>query len=126
MEADQDITLNLETLVAFRTDDSRDQGRDYFDITDKEDYITKMALTRNDRITFPTVADKKTWHTITGIKLFHDPLRFSSTKWPDGTVHLDALFSNDVTDQFMLYALDELHAIEQCIEQLSEGGLSKS
>lgn len=125
MEADPDITLNLETLVAFRTDDSRDQGRDYFDITDKEDYITKMALTHNDRIVFPTVGDKKTWHSIVGIKLFHDPLRFSSTKWPDGTVHLDALFSNQVTDQFMLYALDELHAIEQCIEQLSEGGLSK-
>lgn len=125
MEADPDIALNLETLVAFRTDDSRDQGRDYFDITDKEDYITKMALTHNDRIVFPTVGDKKTWHSIVGIKLFHDPLRFSSTKWPDGTVHLDALFSNQVTDQFMLYALDELHAIEQCIEQLSEGGLSK-
>ena len=117
--------LTLETLIAFRTSDSRDQGRDYFDITDREDYITKMALTATDRIVFPTVADKKTYHTITGIRLFHDNLSFSATKQTDGKFRLDALFSDAVTSQFIAYAMSELAAIEQCIEQVN-GGLDKS
>lgn len=120
-----DVTLTLETLIAFRTDSNIDQGRDYFGITDKEDYITKMALTMADRIIFPTVADKKTYHTITGVKLFHAPIRFSSTRQKGAGPRLDVIFPDEVTTQFILYANSEKAAIEQCIEQVN-GGIPES
>ena len=47
--------VSAETLVNFRTDDVGDQGRDYFQITDREDYIIKMSLVMSDRILFPNV-----------------------------------------------------------------------
>jgi hypothetical protein len=38
-----------------------------------------MTAIFNDRIVFPTVADKKTYHFINGIKLPHERIRFNVT-----------------------------------------------
>jgi hypothetical protein len=47
---------------------------DYFGISTVEDYISKLILTRNDQMVLPTMADKKTWYSISGLKLVHDVL----------------------------------------------------
>lgn len=108
--------LELETFINFRTANSNDQGRDYFDITDKEDYISKMTMILNDRILFPTVADKKTYHTIRGIKLPHERLTFIQSKQMGQLVR----FGDGVINQFMEYALAERDAIELCMRQVDD------
>ena len=59
---DQNIKLNVLSYLK-----NKDNGEsvDYFGMTPMEDYIMKMILTFNKRITFPTMADKKTWYSIT-------------------------------------------------------------
>lgn len=37
-----------------------------------------MTAVFNNRIIFPTVADKKTYHFIKGITLPHEPIRFNN------------------------------------------------
>lgn len=71
--------LSTETLINFKDTTSQDVGRDYFGITDREDYIAKMVAVFNDRIIFPTVADKKTYHFIKEIKLPHERIKFNTS-----------------------------------------------
>jgi len=59
--------LRLNTFLNFYGDKGNDKGRDYLSISPVEDYIAKMAFTWNNHIIFPTMADKKTWFTISGI-----------------------------------------------------------
>nr|DAL01611.1 MAG TPA: hypothetical protein [Caudoviricetes sp.] len=66
--------LSIETFINFKDQTSHDTGRDYFGITDREDYLAKMTAVFNDRIIFPTVADKKTYHFIKGVQLPHERL----------------------------------------------------
>ena len=63
--------LRLNTFLNFYGDKGNDKGRDYLSISPTEDYIAKMAFTWNNHIIFPTMADKKTWFTISGIQLFN-------------------------------------------------------
>lgn len=63
--------LRLNTFLNFYGDQSGDKGRDYLSISPVEDYINKINLTWNNHIIFPTMADKKTWFTITGVNLFN-------------------------------------------------------
>jgi hypothetical protein len=64
----------------------------------------------NDRIIFPTVADKKTYHTIRGIKLPHERISWFNTE--KGYI---AQYGDQVINQFDKYAEAELNAIELCL-----------
>lgn len=112
-----DTKLALETFVNFRTSDNNDQGRDYFDITDKEDYISKMSMILSDRILFPTIADKKTYHTIKGINLPHERLQFVNAKYGLGQM---VNFGEDTINQFISYAFAEKDSIEFVMEQVDD------
>ena len=59
--------LRAQTFVNFRTNNQGDIGSDYHQITDTEDYLAKMTLIFNNRLIFPTIADKKTYHVIEGL-----------------------------------------------------------
>lgn len=74
--ANKNIPLRVHTFINFYTTDRRDAGLDYLSLTRQQDYLAKMALTKNDMIIFPTMADKKTWYTISGCKLFHSLFNF--------------------------------------------------
>ncbi len=111
---DENVQLSAETLVNFKTSSFNDTGSDYFGINTKEDYIAKMTLILNDRILFPTIADKKTYHTIKGIKLFHNPVNIQTIP---GFGEIMTFDSNGV-DQMIQYANSDLAAVEQCIQQL--------
>lgn len=112
-----DTKLALETFVNFRTSDNNDQGRDYFGITDKEDYISKMSMILSDRILFPTIADKKTYHTIKGINLPHERLQFVNAKYGLGQM---VNFGEDTINQFISYAFAEKDSIEFVMEQVDD------
>lgn len=105
--------LSIETLINFKDTTSQDVGRDYFGITDREDYIAKMVAVFNDRIIFPTVADKKTYHFIRGIKLPHERIKFNTT--PQGAY---IQYGEQSMDTLLGYCYDELNQIELCLRQI--------
>lgn len=107
--------LSIETLINFKDTTSQDVGRDYFGITDREDYITKMVAVFNDRIIFPTVADKKTYHFIRGIKLPHERIKFNTT--PQGAY---IQYGEQSMDTLLGYCYDELNQIELCLRQIDD------
>ena len=107
--------IAIETLINFKDTTSDDRGRDYFGITDREDYLAKMTAILNDRIIFPTVADKKTYHFIRGLKLYHDPVQFF------GDINHPSIRYNDAAlDTLLGYCYDELNQIELCLRQIDD------
>lgn len=107
--------IQVETLINFKDETSYDSGRDYFNITDREDYLAKMTAVFEDRIIFPTVADKKTYHFIRGIKLPHE--RCNITVTPQGSY---IQYGEQTLDILMGYCLDELSQIELCLRQIDD------
>lgn len=107
--------LSIETLISFKDTTSQDVSRDYFSITDREDYIAKMVAVFNDRIIFPTVADKKTYHFIRGIKLPHERIKFNTT--PQGAY---IQYGEQSMDTLLGYCYDELNQIELCLRQIDD------
>lgn len=107
--------LSIETLINFKDTTSQDVGRDYFGITDREDYIAKMVAVFNDRIIFPTVADKKTYHFIKGIRLPHERINFNVT--PQGAY---IRYGEQSMDTLLGYCYDELNQIELCLRQIDD------
>lgn len=57
--------LNLEENL-------QNTNRDYFGISPIEDYLSKMTFGFNNHLFCPTMSDKKTWHTISGIQTVKD------------------------------------------------------
>ena len=107
--------IAIETLINFKDTTSDDRGRDYFGITDREDYLAKMTAILNDRIIFPTVADKKTYHFIRGLKLYHDPVQFF------GDInHPSIRYNDEALDTLLGYCYDELNQIELCLRQIDD------
>lgn len=107
--------IQVETLINFKDETSYDAGRDYFGITDREDYIAKMTAVMNDRIIFPTVADKKTYHFLRGVKLPHERINFTVTQ--QGTY---AQYGEQSLDILIGYCQDELSQIELCLRQIDD------
>lgn len=107
--------LSVETLTNFKDTTSQDAGRDYFGITDREDYLAKMVAVFNDRIIFPTVADKKTYHFIKGIRLPHERINFNVT--PQGAY---IRYGEQSMDTLLGYCYDELNQIELCLRQIDD------
>lgn len=70
--------IKLNTFVGIR-DANSSIGADYFGITAAEDYLAKLCMTEDDQIIFPTMADKKTWNSISSenINLTHDTVLIS-------------------------------------------------
>lgn len=73
--SDPKSKIKLNTFVGIR-DANIAVGADYFGITAAEDYIAKLCMTEDDQIIFPTMADKKTWNSLSSenIKLTHDTM----------------------------------------------------
>lgn len=71
--------IKLNTFVNFYGENRGDKGRDYLSISPVEDYLAKMTFTYNNHIIFPTMADKKTWFTVSGVGLFNKELLITQT-----------------------------------------------
>lgn len=107
--------LSMETFINFKDTTTGDKGRDYHGITDREDYMAKMTAVFNNRIIFPTVADKKTYHFIKGITLPHEPIRFNNN---NGQTFVQ--YGEQVMDYLLGYCYDELNQIELCLRQIDD------
>lgn len=110
-----DITetkLRLNTFVGMKQITGQ-AGADYLDITPTEDYLAKMFLTENDNLIFPTMADKKTWYSIsvgtssaaikkqigshTGFKLSHDTI-IAEPRWGDFIASASQVYQNMIEE----------------------------
>lgn len=121
--------LKLHTLIAIN-DDLTNSSRKYFEITPLEDYITKLTLINKGRLILPTMSDKPTWYSISGIKLPKDFLR--SVRYAhnmEGEIDIisqDYRFSDETLSIFRNYFLDEYNAIVQYFNTKPEVEKSKS
>jgi len=116
--------FKLNAFVGIK-DTRENTGDDYFGITPLADYISKMVMKHNNMLVFPTMADKKTWYSIS-----YDPL----TKDAEGKILSDGLcvhdlitynhtdeagkwnalrFSEGTLNRFVGYFNDELESIKQ-------------
>ena len=110
--------FRAQTFVNFRTNNPNDVGNDYHQITDAEDYLSKMTLILNNRLIFPTVADKKTYHVIDGVQLPNERLtNYGIVPY----VGMRFGFGIQTVNQIISYANSELASIEHCINQLTPG-----
>ena len=107
--------LAIETFINFKDTTSQDTGRDYFGITDREDYIAKLTAVLNNRLIFPTVADKKTYHLIRGLTLPHDPITLYGN-----SASFFTKYGDQALDILIGYCYDELNQIELCLRQIDD------
>lgn len=109
-----DGKVKLNTFVNFYGEGVNDKGRDYLSISPVEDYIAKMTFTYANHIIFPTMADKKTWFTISGVKLFNKELYLSLGK----TGKVNVKFNHEALSQLYNYWLDEYNTIVEYYNSL--------
>ena len=101
--------IKLNTFINFYGNNAGDKGREYLKLSPTEDYLMKMTLTWNNHIIFPTMADKKTWNTITGCKLFNKPFAFTE----DENGVITVMFDQEVLDYMYSSWQDEFNSIVQ-------------
>ena len=96
---------------------NNDEGRDYFGISPIEDYIAKVTLTMRDQMVLPTMSDKKTWYSISGIPLVHDLLlskgisRSLEAEGESSVVGANRRYSNTTMKIMANMFLDEFDAV---------------
>lgn len=89
----QDVNFKLHNFLALNIGDS---SRDYFGITPVEDYVAKLTLTFNNQMILPTMSDKKTWYSISGLTLVRDFI--SSKEFDEGTSAYYAMLGEEMPE----------------------------
>lgn len=135
---DPNMKVQLKHFIGFKTDKKNDEGRDYFEISRREDYLSKASILENGGIISLTLSDKKKYCYISGVKLpgidYKDILSSENPTIdlkavaqdvfvPDGVA--SAVYTiqqrEDVIDQFMSYAISEYQSILRNAERLNDG-----
>jgi len=75
-----------------------------------------MTAILSDRIVFPTVADKKTYHFITGIKLPHERVNYNI----DAQGNIRAAYGENSLNILLGYINDERNRIELTLRQIDD------
>lgn len=141
-----DTTISLQNFIGFKSDKRDDTGSDYFEISEREDYVSKMSILEHGGIIMPTLSDKKTWVYIDGIHL--PGLNYGNIVDNDGNVIAmenlgdqfiipkDSIsqfenmlsYNSDVISRFISYALSEYQSVlkaDRDLERMEKDG-SKS
>lgn len=123
--------LRVFTYLGLKTDHRGDNGTEYKNESEIDDYVTKMAMLQQDILIFPTLADKGTWMCIDGVNIpgmkFQEQIDQYGNKnqvvtnvpqvmWNGVTPYLRP--SNEVLNQMIQYAEGERLALCQCMEDL--------
>lgn len=112
------VKLRLSVLQNFKTDNYGDQGSDYQQINDIEDYIAKMELVLNNRIIFPTMEAKKTYYSISGVQLPYGGIIDVRSL---GDLGEQFIFSDEILDRYINYFQADYNSAMTTISQLTEG-----
>ena len=104
--------LGVKTMLAVMNRDDYSTSRGYLDISDKEDLIIKLKAVMDGKLLLPTLANKKSYYFIDGLK--KELVRLTYVKGQGYQLN------DQVIDTFMGYALDELNSIKLAIQQKEE------
>lgn len=103
----EEETLHLNTFVALKDEESGNSG-DYMQITPMEDYLSKFIMTFNKHLVFPTMADKKTWYSLTS-KWLEDNIKTDLLLYKDN----NSKISEETINIFASYLSDELNSLKE-------------
>ena len=121
--------LSVLTPAGFKTEKQNDSGVKYSQIPEYEDYVSKMEYLANSNIIFPTLSDKTTYGTISGIRLPGINLTDDQTKLSREIVNIIykngdrtkghyAIFPDDILDQMVEYVKCERASIVKCMKDI--------
>lgn len=122
--------ITAHTYIGLKTDNFGDNGSEYTDAAEIDDYIAKLTMLQEGYMLFPTLADKGTWLVLKGVKIPGMRL-ITNRKGKQKSVTCEnpvqvtfvggkpyIMPSNDAIDQMIEYAYTEREAIMQCMEDL--------
>ena len=95
--------VSVDTMLSMIDRDSYDTGRGYLDIAPTEDILLKFNAVLNNKMVLPTLANKRTYYVINGIKKLDTQIQ-------------DGRLSEDVVDVFVNYAICEYKTIKEAIK----------
>lgn len=139
LSLDPKLKLALKHFIGFKTDKKGDEGQDYFEISRREDYLSKIGILENNGMISLTLSDKKKYVYISGIKLpgldytdinkskdvVIDVARLASQQiFPPSagvTAWYDIQQLPDVVEQMRSYAISEYQSILQQLEKQNDG-----
>ena len=103
-------SLAVQTIIGFKKDNSEDTGRKYTEISPLENYVMKMALTRNNRVLLPTMGDSVRYDVLSGDAVkgfsFSRGLNISNKNG-----NYDISFETGILNRFIQYFTAELETI---------------
>jgi uncharacterized protein YfkK (UPF0435 family) len=111
---DKNIRDNLlmKTFGAIIKDGSSENGRDYLNISPVEDFLFKLNLTREGYMIFPTLASRRRYPMISGLK--RNELRYEKTS--GGELRIP----DHIVDIFYKYAQAEKNKIDKANETIKK------
>lgn len=92
-------SLAVKTFAGIFATNRRDEGRDYMDMSSEEDYVLKMHAVLRGLVAFPTLADKKTYYFLAGLRTLvpkFDIVEGQSPRLSDETI--DAIYKHAETE----------------------------
>lgn len=126
LAAGRNLDLKVCTLSQFKSDEEPNEGHDYFDISEVEDYVAKTAILEGGNIIFPTMSDKKTWVYIdlgtlaNGKKRTIPGIKYDQIEGDNEHLQASNLDDTEALQQLVEYARTELRSVEQTLKQLKE------
>lgn len=139
LSLDPKLKIALKHFIGFKTDKKGDEGQDYFEISRREDYLSKIGILENDGMISLTLSDKKKYVYISGIKLpgldyaglnkskeaVVDVARLASqqifTPSAGVTAWYDIQQLPEVVEQMRSYAISEYQSILQQLDKQNDG-----
>ena len=136
-----ELKLLLRHFIGFKTDKKGDQGSDYFEISRREDYLSKATILENGGIILLTLSDKKKYCYIDGITLpginynilFDDNVdqkikQEEMAKLADykifrpgiASINYSVQQNADIVDQMISYAMAEYESVKKAGEKIDE------
>lgn len=123
--------IQAHTYIGFKTDNYGDNGSEYQESSEIEDYMAKYTMLQQGWLIMPTLADKGTYVVLSGISIpgmvfGHDSQNNNTVaNAPEimfvgkpGNVRPVIRPSDQVLDQMIEYAKTERRAIQKCMEDL--------
>ena len=114
IKKDKNVRNNLDvgTFNALIRDNSPDTGREYLDISPTEDFLYKLNAIRAGHVVLPTIAGRKTYYTIKGLKRIE--LKYQKTTGGE------LVIPDNIIDIFHEYAKAEANKIENAWKVLKK------
>lgn len=107
VSGDSETELRLNTFVGMKQKGAT-SGNDYMQMTPMEDYLAKLFLTENNNLVFPTMADKKTWYSLSiGTSSLATKKKIGSTS---GFNLQHSVIVNHIPSQILYQVADEMYS----------------